>query len=305
MPPCHKLPGQDTKCKNSETPKKGDIEALTFQLISAVRTSGLEDSLKTEMVTAINEGLTTVTSIYIKDKGKLEGILRNVMGLHKLKVIEDNINFLIKLRDHANTRQDVNARQAIEEVLQQFKKIQQTKSSQKTVALSSKSVALGSESVALTKVPQPSSGYTTMMNYGGGDITSCISSEAFGPLSAAGTIALPGALAVMALTIAGFATSVVFSVGISFAAVVSAIGIYMAIQLIKCIKRKSPNVLQGGSRKMKKQRAYIKTGRRFVCNDGIERVVYTYDGHDYIKRKNKQTGKYNYRKLKPITISRC
>lgn len=63
----------------------------------------------------------------------------------------------------------------------------------------------------------------------------------------------------------------------------------------KSIQDKSIVPLWGG-KLLKSLPKYIKTSRKFTKN-GSESIIYTKDGDDYIKKKNKTTGKFSYKKV--------
>lgn len=52
----------------------------------------------------------------------------------------------------------------------------------------------------------------------------------------------------------------------------------------------------GGGKLLKSSPKYKKTSRKFTKN-GSESIIYTKDGDDYIKKKNKTTGKFSYKKV--------
>lgn len=58
------------------------------------------------------------------------------------------------------------------------------------------------------------------------------------------------------------------------------------------------NVVGGGSKKHNvKTSSFVKTSRTHTNSKGVKRVIYVKDGQNYVRIKNKNTGKMYYRKV--------
>jgi hypothetical protein len=65
-------------------------------------------------------------------------------------------------------------------------------------------------------------------------------------------------------------------------------------ELLLTITKKT-NLLQKAGKSLKS--TYKRTPRKHINSKGVSHVIYSKNGNEYIRKKNKITGKFNYRKI--------